>query len=64
MSRPSIFISYSHADETWKQRLVKQLTVLELEDVLEVWDDRKIDAHGDWNATSPTPWTERGSPSC
>ncbi|MCP3963499.1 MAG: TIR domain-containing protein, partial [bacterium] len=45
---PKVFISYSHADEAWKDLLVKQLKVLELEDVLEVWDDRRIAAGDDW----------------
>jgi hypothetical protein len=45
---PAIFISYSHADEKWKERLVKHLKVLELEGELEVWDDRRIDAGDDW----------------
>ena len=47
-SPPSIFISYSHADESWKDRVVKQLRVLEYEKHLEVWDDRRIDAGDDW----------------
>jgi hypothetical protein len=47
-ARPAIFISYSHVDEKWKERLVKHLRVLELEGELEVWDDRRIDAGDDW----------------
>ena len=45
---PTVFISYSHQDEAWKDRLVKQLQVLELEGDLEVWEDRQIDAGDDW----------------
>jgi hypothetical protein len=45
---PAIFISYSHVDEKWKERLVKQLKVLEIEGALEVWDDRRIEAGDDW----------------
>ncbi len=45
---PKVFISYSHVDEAWKKRLVKQLQVLALEDVLEVWDDRRITAGEAW----------------
>ena len=48
MTKPTIFISYSHKDETWKDRLVTQLGVLEMEGVLEVWDDRRIGAGEDW----------------
>jgi TIR domain len=45
---PAVFISYSHVDEKWKDRLVKQLRVLEIEGALEVWDDRRIAAGDDW----------------
>jgi len=45
---PNVFISYSHVDESWKNRLVKQLRVLALEGVLEVWDDRRIAVGDDW----------------
>ncbi len=45
---PSVFISYSHADESWKDRLVKQLRVLESEGNFEFWDDRRIAAGNDW----------------
>ena len=48
MSSPRIFISYSHQDEAWKDRLVGHLRVLELEGELSVWDDRKIAAGDDW----------------
>ena len=42
-----VFISYSHQDEGWKDRVVKQLAVLEEEGV-DSWDDRKIEGGGDW----------------
>jgi tetratricopeptide (TPR) repeat protein len=48
MSSPTVFISYSHKDELWKERLVTQLRVLQMEGVLEVWDDRRIEAGLDW----------------
>ncbi|MBS1808719.1 MAG: toll/interleukin-1 receptor domain-containing protein [Acidobacteria bacterium] len=44
----TIFISYSHKDEDWKDRLVTQLQVLALEGHLETWDDRRIGAGEDW----------------
>ena len=47
-ARPSVFVSYSRKDEAWKNRLVKQLRVLELEGDLEVWEDRQIEAGDDW----------------
>ena len=45
MSR--VFVSYSHLDEAWKDRLVKQLSVL-AEVGLDPWDDRRIAAGDDW----------------
>jgi len=47
-ARPTVFASYCHQDEAWKDRLVKQLRVLEREGDLEVWDDRRIAAGDDW----------------
>lgn len=48
MSKPTIFISYSHKDEIWKDRLKSHLGVLEQENRISVWDDRKIDAGDTW----------------
>ena len=44
----SIFISYSHMDEAWKDRLVTHLRVFEKEGLLETWDDRRIWGGEDW----------------
>ncbi len=46
----SVFVSYSHHDEIWKERLVSQLRVLALEGTLDVWDDRRIEAGDEWRA--------------
>jgi tetratricopeptide (TPR) repeat protein len=54
MSGPTVFISYSHQDETWKDQLVRQLKVLELEGAFEVWDDRKIAAGDGWRSEIET----------
>lgn len=43
-----VFISYSHKDEKWKDRLVKQLEVLKLHGEFDTWDDRRIQAGVDW----------------
>ncbi len=43
-----IFISYSHQDKGWKDRLVKQLGVLEMGGDLEIWVDSRIKAGADW----------------
>ena len=48
-NKPTVFISYSHTDEQWKDRLVTHLSVLEGEGFLEVWEDRRIGAGDDWN---------------
>lgn len=46
--RTRVFISYSHSDERWRKSLILQLTVLEKQDLLEIWDDRRIGAGEDW----------------
>ncbi len=48
MSKPTVFISYSHKDEKWKDRLLPHLKMLEQQGRLEVWDDRRIDAGDSW----------------
>ena len=48
MNKPTIFISYSHNDEIWKDRLRPHLQALELEGRLTIWDDRRIDAGATW----------------
>lgn len=44
MDLPSVFVSYSHRDEKWKDLLKPHLKMLEQADRLTIWDDRKIDA--------------------
>jgi hypothetical protein len=46
---PTVFISYSHRDEAWKDRLVVQLGVLQRQGLLDLWDDRRIAAGEDWH---------------
>src|SRR6185503_14831110 len=48
MDKPTVFISYSHKDEIWKDRLVTQLRALELLGHIVIWEDRKIDAGEQW----------------
>ena len=45
---PTVFIGYSHDDETWKDHLVPLLRVFTLEEELEVWDDRRISGGTNW----------------
>jgi hypothetical protein len=37
MTAPTVFISYSHKDEEWKDRLVTHLRVLQMQDMPDVW---------------------------
>lgn len=50
MKKARVFLSYSHADEVWKDRLTPHLFVLQHEDLLDVWDDRRLAAGEDWLA--------------
>ncbi|MBC7930147.1 MAG: TIR domain-containing protein [Rubrivivax sp.] len=45
---PTIFISYSHKDEDWKDKFLPQLRALERAGSIAVWDDRKIDGGETW----------------
>jgi tetratricopeptide (TPR) repeat protein len=45
VNKPTIFISYSHKDEAWKDRVVTHLSVLQQ---YELWDDRRIAGGDDW----------------
>ncbi len=46
--KPSVFISYSHKDEEWKDRLVAHLGVLKLEDKIDLWADHRIEVGEEW----------------
>ncbi|WP_245261832.1 toll/interleukin-1 receptor domain-containing protein [Ancylobacter sp. FA202] len=46
MAVPSVFFSYSHADEALRDQLEKQLSILKRQGVITTWHDRKIDAGG------------------
>jgi hypothetical protein len=41
---PSVFFSYSHADERLRDQLEKQLSMLKRQGVIETWHDRRIGA--------------------
>jgi TIR domain len=41
---PSVFFSYSHADETFRNELEKQLSMLKRQGIIETWHDRRIGA--------------------
>ena len=48
VSSPSVFISYSHKDEEWKDRVCSQLGVLVQQGLVDTWDDRRIAVGDDW----------------
>jgi len=48
MDKPTVFISYSHRDEGWKDRLRPHLGVLEQQERITIWEDRQIDAGAAW----------------
>jgi hypothetical protein len=43
-----IFISYSHKDEEWKDRMVTQLMVLQMQQHFSLWEDRQIQTGDSW----------------
>ncbi len=45
----SIFISYSHKDEKYKDELLKMIKPLIYKRVFDIWHDRMIDAGDNWN---------------
>ncbi len=60
---PTVFISYSHRDEAWKDLLVPQLRALEQAGVgLQVWHDRKIDGDDQWYPEIREAMTMRRGP--
>ena len=48
METPTVFISYSHRDEEWKDRLQPHLEMLEVQNQIELWHDRMIDGGANW----------------
>jgi hypothetical protein len=48
MTAPTVFISYSHKDEVWKDHLRPHLGMLEKAGRLTIWDDRSIDGGATW----------------
>jgi hypothetical protein len=46
--RHKLFISYSHEDIKWLQAIKQQLAVLEIEGLLDVYEDTRLQAGEDW----------------
>jgi hypothetical protein len=49
MNPVKLFYSYSHADEDLRKELVKHLTILKRQNVIEPWHDRDIEAGAEWS---------------
>jgi hypothetical protein len=58
MSRTKVFVSYSHADRYWMERLKTHLTVLERQQLLHVWADVRIEAGAEWRKQIDAALTE------
>jgi len=50
MSRSEIFISYSHQDREWLDKLKLFLKPLERNGLLQIWDDGRIRTGADWKS--------------
>ncbi len=48
-TQPLVFISYSHKDEKWRERLHLFLKPAEQSGSISVWDDRRIHLGDEWN---------------
>ena len=48
MTKPIVFVSYSHKDEKEKEALVSHLSVLQRAGLIEVWVDDRIQGGADW----------------
>lgn len=46
---PKIFLSYSHRDGEWKERLSRSLRILERQGLADVWDTGDIEAGAIWS---------------
>jgi tetratricopeptide (TPR) repeat protein len=49
MSSINIFISYSHFDEDYKEKLEKHLSILKRNNIIKTWNDRKILPGEEWD---------------
>jgi TIR domain len=48
MARRKVFISYSHKDARWLDRVREQLAVLEREGLIDIFEDTRIGAGEEW----------------
>ena len=57
-STPKVFISYSHKDEAYRERLTTFLKIFGLTAVFSTWDDGEIHPSEDWRARIQTAMDE------
>ena len=50
MARTKLFISYSHRDDEWFQRLKLHLALLERRGIVHIWSDTRIRVGDHWEA--------------
>ncbi len=50
MTRPVVFVCYSHKDEKEKDQLLSNLGVLARTSLIDLWSDDRISAGADWEA--------------
>lgn len=48
MPRPTLFTSYSHKDERWKDRILNEMKAMGLGESVDCWDDQRIRGGDDW----------------
>ena len=46
---PKLFVSYSHQDKKWLERLQVHFKALERDGTIDVWDDTDIKMGDDWD---------------
>ncbi len=49
MDSISVFISYTHVDEIFKDKLEKHLSIMKRNNIIHTWSDRKIIAGEEWD---------------